>query len=221
MTVIVLISIAVLVGGIIYFIATRGLASKTNYISPNTSQPLNTLRNVKAGQTGAVMPISKSALRKYLPEFMQRRDTIYSGLGKEARWHGVLPKMVNDYVRPRYVYEDSTESEELTTKHGVIVGYRISPTLVIHSTVGAHYFLSEINEFLYEFGGKLLEKEDIITLRKNFKKVSEMRELAGDVKLPNGYFWAKPLGSVIEAVHPILPDQDCETAKIANIILKR
>jgi hypothetical protein len=152
---------------------------------------------------------------------MQHRDTVYSGLGKEARWHGVLPQKVDDYVKPRYVYEDSTESEELTTKHGAIVGYRIGPSLVIHSMIGTHYFLNEINEFLYEFGGKLLEKEDIEVLRKNFKKISEMRELAGDTKLPNGYFWARPLGPVIEAVHPILPNQDCETAKIANIILKR
>jgi hypothetical protein len=219
MTVIIIISIALIIGIVIFFIANS--KTTTNYVAPDMSQSLDTLRNVKAGQTGAVIPISKSLLQKYLPKFMQHRDTVYSGLGKEARWHGVLPQKVDDYVKPRYVYEDSTESEELTTKHGAIVGYRIGPSLVIHSMIGTHYFLNEINEFLYEFGGKLLEKEDIEVLRKNFKKISEMRELAGDTKLPNGYFWARPLGPVIEAVHPILPNQDCETAKIANIILKR
>ena len=193
---------------------------RTTYIAPDLTQSLDTLRNVKAGQTGAVAPISRVELYKRLG-FIKRRDIIYDGLGKEALWHGTLPEKVDDYVAPRFVYEDTTESENLLTLHGNIIGYRISPTLVIHSMVGKNYFLSEVNEFLREFGGKLLEKEDLEALRKNFKKVSEMRELAGDTPLPNGYFWAKPIGSVIEAVHAILPNKDNETAKIANLIIKR
>lgn len=192
----------------------------TNYLSPDMSQSLDTLRNVKAGQTGAVAPISKTKLYRRLGLF-RRRVTVYTGLGEEPLWHGMLPKQVDDYVRPRYVFEDCTESEELITGHGAIVGYRISPTLVIHSMVAKNYYLSEVNEFLRDFGGKLLEKEDIELLRKNFEKVSEMREMAGDTKLPNGYFWAKPLGAVIEAVHPLLPNKENELAKIANIIIKR
>ncbi len=192
----------------------------TNYLSPDMSQSLDTLRNVKAGQTGAVVPISKTKLYRRLGLF-RRRVTVYTGLGDEPLWHGKLPKQVDDYVRPRYVFEDCTESEELITGHGAIIGYRISPTLVIHSMVAKNYYLSEVNEFLRDFGGKLLEKEDIELLRKNFEKVSEMREMAGDTKLPNGYFWAKPLGAVIEAVHPLLPNKENELAKIANIIIKR
>ena len=218
-----LVFIMILLASIIV-LAIYGLIRKkkkaTNYLSPDMSQSLDTLRNVKAGQTGAVAPISKVNLYKHLGLF-RRRVTVYTGFGEEPLWHGNLPKRVDDYVRPRYVFEDCTESEELITGHGAIVGYRISPTLVIHSMVGKHYFLSEINEFLRDFGGKLLEKEDLEALRKNFKKVSEMREIAGDTKLPNGYFWAKPLGSVIEAVHPLLPNKDNETAKMANLIIKR
>lgn len=218
MTVIIIISIALIIGIAIYFI-TKGKTT-SNYIAPDLSQTLDTLRNVRAGQSGAVAPISVGELLRRLQHSF-RRETVYSGLGAENLWHGVLPKEVHDFVRPRYVYEDLTETEELTTKHGQIVGYRISPTLVIHSMVGTHYFLSEIDEFIRAFGGKLLEKEDIDVLRKNFKKVSEMREMAGDTKLPNGYFWAKPLGDVIEAAHPILPNKDNEMAKIANLIVKR
>ena len=218
MTVIIIILIALIIGIVLYFVADSKTTS--NYIAPDMSQPLNTLRNVKAGQSGAVAPVSVGELFRRLQRSFHR-ETVYSGLGAETLWHGVLPKEVHDFVRPRYVYEDLTETEELTTKHGQIVGYRISPTLVIHSMVGTHYFLSEINEFLRAFGGKLLEKEDIEVLRKNFKKISEMREMAGDTKLPNGYFWAMPLSDVIEAAHPILPNKDNEMAKIANLIVKR
>jgi hypothetical protein len=188
----------------------------TNYISPDTTQPLDTLRNVKAGQQGAVVPFK---LHKRFDLF--KRITIFSGLGKEPLWQGSLPEKVDDYVNPRYVFADLTESEDLKTDHGPIIGYRISPSLVIHSMVGTSYFHSEINDFIENFGGKLLEKEDLDVLRKNFNKVSELREFAGDTKLPNGYFWAKPLGSIIEAVHPLLPDNYNETAKVANIIAKR
>jgi hypothetical protein len=216
--------VTILLIALIAALTTYGLVNNkkktTNFISPDMTQPLDTLRNVKAGQTGAVVPISKTKLYRRLGLF-RRRVTVYTGLGEEPLWHGKLPKQVDDYVRPRYVFEDCTESEEITTGHGAIVGYRISPTLVIHSMVAKNYYLSELNEFLRDFGGKLLEKEDIELLRKNFEKVSEMREMAGDTKLPNGYFWAKPLGAVIEAVHPLLPNKENELAKIANIIIKR
>lgn len=169
----------------------------------------NTLKNVKLGQEGYV---------KWLGRL--RRITVYSGLGKEARFNGVIGN-VTDYINPRYVYADLAESEELTNNHGSIIGYRISPTLVISSMVGINYLKDEICEFIRDFGGNLLVGDELKVFRANFAVISKMRKVAGDTPLPEGLFWVKTCGNVIEATHALVPYEDDERAKLANIILKR
>lgn len=170
---------------------------------------LRTLKMFKLGQRGYVIRLGRL-----------KRETVYSGLGKENRFTGAI-KTNDNYVKPCYVYADLTESETFSNGHGKVIGYRISPTLVLHSMVGTNYLKSEIDEFIQEFGGKLLNAEDIKVLRKNFFIVSKMRKAIGDTALPESLFWAMPMGNVIEATHAISPYGDDERAKIANIILKR
>ena len=177
--------------------------------SSKPNDDLNTLRNVKAGQRGYVKWLGKLT-----------RKTTYAGLGKEERFNGELVN-AEDFVVPRYVYADLTESETISDEHGSIIGYRISPTLVIHSMVGTNYLKSEIEEFICDFGGKFLNAEDVKVLRENFFIISKMRKAAGDTTLPEGLFWAKPMGNIIEATHVMSPYGDDERAKVANIILKR
>ena len=172
-------------------------------------EDFRTLKNVKLGQRGYV---------KWLGRL--ERSTVYSGLGQEPIFKGRIPE-AKDFVKPRYVYADLTESEEFTREHGNILGYRISPTLVIHSMVGVNYLRDEIDEFIRDFGGKFLVAEDVKVLRENFFIISKMRKAAGDTALPEGLFWAKPMGNIIEATHAISPYGDDERAKVANIILKR
>ena len=168
-----------------------------------------TLKDVKEGQEGYV---------KWLGRL--KRKTVYSGLGKEEAWYGKLKKAV-DFTRPRYVYADLTESEKPLTGHGRVIGYRIAENLVIHSMVGTNYLRDEIDEFIRDFGGKLLKGEEVKVFRKNFSAISKMRRKIGDTELPSGLFWAKPYGEVIEATTVVKPYADDERARIANIILKR
>ena len=182
------------------------------FVLPQSSEPKNdftTLKNVKLGQRGFV---------KWLGRLT--RKTVYSGLGKEKFFNGTIAD-ANDYVSPRYVYADLTESEEICRNHGAVIGYRISPTLVIHSMVGTNYLKSEVDEFIKEFGGKMLNSDDVNVLRKNISVISKMRKAIGDTYIPKGVFWAMPYGNVVEAVHAVTAKKDDEGAKIANIILKR
>ena len=167
------------------------------------------LKDVKKGQEGYV---------KWLGRL--KRKTVYSGLGKEEPWYGKLKKAV-DFTRPRYVYADLTESEKPLTGHGSVIGYRIAENLVIHSMVGTNYLRDEIDEFIRNFGGKLLKGDEIRLVRKNFSTISKMRKKIGDTELPTGLFWAKPCSEIIEATTILKPYEDDLRARIANIILKR
>ena len=115
-------------------------------------------------------------------------EITYSGLGKEPYWNEPLAE-VSDYTEPRYVYADKFESVTPTTGHGRVIGYRISPTLVIHSMVrqdnnGIGNLRTIIPNFIKKFGGKMLTEDDIPVLRENWKTIDNMRIAIGDTTLP-------------------------------------
>lgn len=117
-------------------------------------------------------------------------DAPWPGLGQEQKWEGTISP-VTDYVNPRYVYDDGTESETPTQGHGRVIGYRISPELVIHSQVGygGRWGERHISAFMDCFGGKLLTGKEASVLRKNWETVSAMRQQIGDAPLPKPFFW--------------------------------
>lgn len=115
----------------------------------------------------------------------------YTGLGDEPFWNGKLPDSVKDYEVPRYVYENLVESDVHNPENGRVVGYRISPTLVIHSMVGGDNIWSKEDAlgFIKKYGGKFLEEEDVAILRQNWEAIDTMRKAIGDTELPRGCFW--------------------------------
>ena len=123
---------------------------------------------------------------KILPPF----DENYSGL-PAIEWNEKLPDKVDDYVRPRYVYENLVESETLDPSQGHIIGYRISPTLVIHDMVGRGSWSKDATvEFCKYYKGTLLTYNEFQTLKCCWKHLSKMRQDAGDIPFPEGgLFW--------------------------------
>ncbi len=144
----------------------------------------------------------------------------FTGLGDEPVWNGKLPKRVNNYVKPRYVYENCIEKEIHDPSCGRIIGYRISPTLVIHSMVAGNSCceLRDAIAFKNKYGGSFLNEKDVKVLRKNWDIVSKMRMDVGDTSLPKVWFWAEVNG-VLE-VHHYKKDIIDEFYR-ANVILKR
>ena len=144
----------------------------------------------------------------------------FSGLGDEPVWKGNLPKMVNDYVKPRYVYENCVEKETYDKSCGRVIGYRISPTLVIHSMIAGNSCcdVKDAIAFKNKYCGSFLDKNDVKVLRKKWDIVSKMRTDIGDTPLPKIWFWAEVDG-VLE-VHHYKKDVIDEFYR-ANVILKR
>ena len=141
----------------------------------------------------------------------------YTGLGDEPFWNGNLSSSVDDYEVPRYVYENLAESVVHKPENGRVVGYRISPTLVIHSMVGGDDIWSKEDAlgFIKKYGGKFLEEKDVAVLRQNWSTIDAMRTAIGDTELPRGWFWLAdvPAHSVEDRFFPF-PTR-------CNIILKR
>ncbi|MBO6280906.1 MAG: hypothetical protein J6N49_00095 [Alphaproteobacteria bacterium] len=108
----------------------------------------------------------------------------------EKYWQGHLPDRVDNYVKPRYVYADGDESETPRPEGGQVIGYRISPTLVIHSATCSQNYSDEfLLAFVAKFGGKLLTADDVKVLKKNWNVVSKMRTDIGEAPLPLPFFW--------------------------------
>ena len=145
----------------------------------------------------------------------------FSGLGDEPLWTGCLPCSVDDFVEPRYVYEDLFESETPVKDHGRVIGYRISPTLVIHSMVGGNHCwgCDAAYAFATTYRGHFLEREDVNILRQNWSKVSQMREDIGDEALPTAWFWAKEDGMKMVPAH--YRSRRWFTPEKCNVIMKR
>lgn len=135
--------------------------------------------------------------RKSFRKDMSYEDGVYAGPAGDPWWDGKLPEKVDDYTEPRYVYEDLFESTDFLPKHGRIVGYRVSPSLVIHSRVQHAVNPPIVWDYLERFKGKFLEDDEIHALIKNWKKVSELRVKAGDTPLECKFFWAKRHGKPV------------------------
>lgn len=108
----------------------------------------------------------------------------------EKYWLGTLPEKVDDYAQPRYVYADGVECVKPRPEGGQIIGYRISPTLVIHSaTCDKNYSHEFLSAFMARFHGQLLTADEVDILKRNWDIVSKMRMDVGESPLPTPYFW--------------------------------
>ena len=117
------------------------------------------------------------------------KNGVYKGPAGEPRWNGELPLKVDDYHQPRYVYENLVESTDYLPQNGRIIGYRISPNLVIHSRVQYGVNPPVLANYIRRLGGKLLSPDEVMTLFNSWKAVSALRVKAGDEPLGKFRFW--------------------------------
>ena len=121
--------------------------------------------------------------RQQFKDEMSYSSDIYAGPSGEPLWNGKLPEKVDDYTVPRYVYENLVESTDYLPENGRIIGYRISPSLVIHSRVKELVNPPVLQSYINRYGGKMLDEQDAYVLSNNWNEVMKLREKAGDVKL--------------------------------------
>lgn len=140
-----------------------------------------------------------AGVRKRFRKEMSYEEGVYQGPAGEPQWNGTLPEKVDDYTEPRYVYENLVESVDFLPENGRIIGYRISPSLVIHSRVHEAVNPPVLRDYISRFGGKLLHGSEIFVLQENWEKVSELRKKAGDTPLTGKWFWVQCDG--IPVVH--------------------
>lgn len=129
-------------------------------------------------------------MNKRTEEELSFSSKCYEGPAGEPLWNGILPTSVDDYTEPRYVYENLKESYDYFPENGRIIGYRISPTLVIHSRIHPSLNLPDLSFYIERYGGKLLNLDECWLLLDNWDKVSQLREKAGDTPLNVKTFWA-------------------------------
>lgn len=140
--------------------------------------------------------IKVSKMRQRVQDELSGKEGVYDGPAGEPWWNGKLPEKVDDYTKPRYVYENLVETTEFRPENGRIIGYRISPSLVIHSRV-QEVIPSSVALYRDRFGGKLLEFSDIKTLVPVWQKVSDLRVAAGDKPLGGKFLYATNRGAVV------------------------
>lgn len=140
--------------------------------------------------------VKVSQERKRIQDELSGKADAFGGPAGEPWWNGKLPEEVNDYIRPRYVYENLVEAETYLPNNGRIVGYRISPRLVIHSRVKL-LKPSLVAPFRDRLGGKLLEFSDVKVLAASWKEISDLRVAAGDNPLEVKDIYATYCGSVV------------------------
>ncbi|MBP5353138.1 MAG: hypothetical protein J6Y91_05170 [Alphaproteobacteria bacterium] len=146
-------------------------------------------------------------------------EKMWKDIAEKLNRQNVLAECAINYRRPRYVYEDGFESETPQDERGMVVGYRISPTLVIHCVISEDGFTREdLPEFQQQFGGRLLEADDIKVLRQNWKTVSDMRIKNGDAPLPTTLFWYNN-GSSTAAIS-LQENFEGKTPEYCGIIMK-
>ena len=114
---------------------------------------------------------------------------VYKGPAGEPQWDGKLPAKVDDFVCPRYVYENLVESTDYLPENGRIIGYRISPDLVIHSRVQYGVYPPTLKSYIRRLGGKLLTPDEVLTLLGKWSDVSALRVKSGDKTLGKFQFW--------------------------------
>ena len=133
--------------------------------------------------------INVSKERKRIQDELSGKEGVYDGPAGEPWWNGQLPEKVDDYTKPRYVYENLVETTICQPENGRIIGYRISPTLVIHSRVQPMK-QSLVSLYLDRLDGKLLNFSDVKTLVPMWKEISELRVAAGDKPLEGKFIYA-------------------------------
>ena len=133
--------------------------------------------------------INVSKERKRIQDELSGKEGVYVGPAGEPQWNGQLPEKVDDYTKPRYVYENLVETTIYQPENGRIIGYRISPTLVIHSRV-QQMKQSLVSHYLDRLDGKLLNFSDVKMLVPVWKEISELRVAAGDEPLEGKFLYA-------------------------------
>lgn len=154
-------------------------------------------------------------------EELSDKKGVYTGPAGEPRWYGTLPHRVDDYVCPRYVYENLVESTEFLPENGRIIGYRISPTLVIHSRIIHEVGSRSLSAYMARLGGELLEVPDVLCLQQNWEAVSALRQKSGDTPLSALYFWATKDGSIVAAHYKENACLEVRDGLLCALILKR
>ena len=134
--------------------------------------------------------------RKFIQDELGYKTGALRGSLGEPLGDVKLPQTVKNYTEPRYVYENLVETIEYQPDNGHIVGYRISPSLVIHSCI------LHSNPYLVELhcncvGGKLLNYSDVRTLAAMWKKISKLRVAAGYKPLKGKFVYATFCGSLV------------------------
>ena len=140
--------------------------------------------------------IKVSKIRQRVQDELSGKDGVYVGPAGEPLWNGKLPEKVDDYSKPRYVYENLVETTVCQPENGRIIGYRISPKLVIHSRT-QRLKPSSVALYRDRFGGKLLEFSDVRILATAWQEISDLRVAAGDKPLEGKSIYATHLGSVV------------------------
>lgn len=140
--------------------------------------------------------IKVSKMRQRVQDELSGKEGVYDGPTGEPLWNGTLPKEVNDYTKPRYVYENLVETTEFRPENGRIIGYRISPSLVIHSRV-QKVKPSAVTLYRDRFGGELLDFSDIKILVSEWQEISKLRVAAGDEALSSRFIFATYRGSIV------------------------
>jgi len=104
-------------------------------------------------------------------------------------FNSTLPKNP-EFKEPCYVYTDGKETAEIR-KDFAVIGYRISENLVIHDISGKKRTkdFEEAVKIAERFNGTMLNEGDVETLKKNFKKLNDLRAQINEPRLPEGYFW--------------------------------
>lgn len=167
---------------------------------------------------GAMMMLSTHRGAKFI---VAGYITQTAGLGDEPCWNGYVVDNKN-YRTPVYVFEDNTEGDALPAgkKPKRVIGYRISPTLVIHSMVGNNCWMKkDIKPFCVRYNGELLNRDDVQILRENWETVSNMRLAIGDTVLPMPRFWYNGPDGLTSA-HFLAKNEDRDVS-VACVIMKR
>lgn len=141
-----------------------------------------------------VAKVSKE--RKRVQDELSGKEGVYDSPAGEPLWNGKLPEYVDDYTKPRYVYENLVETTECQPENGRVIGYRISPSLVIHSRV-QKVKPSAVTLYRDRFGGELLDFSDIKILVSEWQEISKLRVAAGDEALSSRFIFATYRGSIV------------------------
>lgn len=122
---------------------------------------------------------------------------IFVGPSGEPLCNCQLPTKVDDFIKPRYVYENLVESTDYLPENGRIIGYRIGPSLVIHSRVQKDIYADDVAAYIKRLGGKLLEQQEAELLAENWDKISILSKNAGELFLICQWFWGTNNGMLV------------------------